>query len=102
MHTDRSKLTHYPHTFSGNRLDRAERERRDPDWIARRERDPASVFLPLRRLNVLVRETTAIRLDWRPGRWLAEMRIDGPRYLLGIAERRSPLRRGCLGPSRGA
>ena len=74
-----------PHTFSGNRLDRAERERRDPDWIARRERDPASVFLPLRRLDVLVREAAATRLDWRTGRWLAEMRVDGPRYLLGLS-----------------
>jgi NAD+ diphosphatase len=77
-------MTHYPHTFSGNRLDRAERERRDPAWIERRERDPASVFLPLRRLDVLVRETTATRLDWRTSRWLSEMRVDGPRYLLGL------------------
>ena len=78
-------MTHHPHTFSGNRLDRAERERRDPAWIERRERDPASVFLPLRRLDVLVRETTATRLDWRTGRWLAERRVDGPRYLLGLS-----------------
>ena len=32
-----------------------------------------------------MRETTATRLDWRPGRWLAEMRVAGPRYLLGIS-----------------
>ena len=67
-------------------MDRAEHQRRDPAWIARRERDPASVFLPLRRLEVLVHETAATRLAWRTGRWLAEMQVDGPRYLLGLED----------------
>ena len=75
-----------PHTFSGNRLDRAEHERRDPAWIARRERDPASVFLPLRRLEVMVHETAATRLAWLSGRRLAELQVDGPRYLLGLED----------------
>ena len=75
-----------PHTFSGNRLDRAERERRDPDWIAQREQDPASLFLPLRRLEVLVRDAAATRLAWLSGRRLAQMQVDGPRYLLGLGD----------------
>ena len=75
-----------PHTFSGNRLDRAERERRDPDWIAQREQDPASLFLPLRRLEVLVRDAAATRLAWLSGHRLAQMQVVGPRYLLGLGD----------------
>ncbi len=76
-----------PHTFSGNTLDRAERERRDPAWIARRERDPASLFLPLRRLDVLARDDGgALRLAWQTGRRLARLGVDGPKFLLGLRD----------------
>jgi len=37
--------------FTGNPLDRAGEKRADPDWLAERRRDPASLVLPLWRLQ---------------------------------------------------
>jgi len=42
------------HVYSGNQVDRGEKERRDDQWIADKAKDPTSRFLPLRDLNVLV------------------------------------------------
>lgn len=46
-------------TFSGNPLDRASEARVDPDWIAARLADPASLFLPLYRGDPLLRDGAA-------------------------------------------
>ena len=42
------------HTFSGNPLDRADAERRDPAWLAAAQRSFSSRFLPFADLNVLL------------------------------------------------
>ena len=56
-----------PPTFTGNPLDRAARERRDPAWLAARLADPASRFLSFRQLRPLVAEEGGtLRLAWRP------------------------------------
>ena len=54
----------FAHVFSGNPLDRGDRERRDEEWIRSRAQDPASRFLPMRDLNVLVSEDAEPRLGW--------------------------------------
>ena len=71
-----------PHTFAGNPLNRAEYERRDADWLAARERDPGSRFLPLRELDVLLEGEDPARLAWISGDAAAS--LDGPRFLLGL------------------
>ncbi len=73
-----------PHTFAGNPLNRAEYERRDPGWLAARERDPASRFLPLRQLDVLLDGEDPARLAWVNGE--AAAGLDGPRFLLGLRD----------------
>ena len=71
-----------PHTFAGNPLDRAEYQRRDADWLAARERDPGSQFLPLRQLDVLLEGEDPARLAWITGD--AAAGLEGPRFLLGL------------------
>ena len=73
-----------PHTFAGNPLNRAEHERRDAGWLAARERDPCSRFLPLRELDVLLEGEDPARLAWVSGD--AAAGLDGPRFLLGLRD----------------
>ena len=73
-----------PHTFAGNPLNRAEYERRDADWLAARERDTSSRFLPLRKLDVLLEGEDPARLAWVSGD--AAVGLDGPRFLLGLRD----------------
>ena len=73
-----------PHTFAGNPLNRAEYERRDADWLAARERDAGSRFLPLRQLDVLLEGEDPARLAWVSGD--AAAGLDGPRFLLGLRD----------------
>ena len=42
----------FSHIYSGNPLDRGERQRRDEKWITDITSDPTSKFLPMRDLNV--------------------------------------------------
>ena len=73
-----------PHTFAGNPLDRAEYQRRDASWLEARERDPASRFLPLRKLDVLLEGEEPARLAWVSGD--AAAGLEGPRFLLGLRD----------------
>ena len=73
-----------PHTFAGNPLDRAEYLRRDPEWLAARERDPASRLLPLRQLDVLLEGEDPAGLAWVSGD--AAAGVEGPRFLLGMRD----------------
>ena len=73
-----------PHIFAGNPLDRAEYLRRDPEWLAARERDPASRLLPLRQLDVLLDGEDPARLAWVSGD--AAAGVEGPRFLLGMRD----------------
>ncbi len=52
------------HVYSGNPLDRGERERRDEAWIAASAADPASRILPLNGLKVAVRHDGPPALQW--------------------------------------
>ena len=73
-----------PHTFAGNPLDRAEYQRRDTSWLAAREQDAASRFLPLRNLDVLLEGEEPARLAWVGGE--AAKSLEGPRFLLGLRD----------------
>ena len=73
-----------PHTFAGNPLDRAEYLRRDPEWLAAREQDPASRLLPLRQLDVLLEGEDPAGLAWVSGD--AAAGVEGPRFLLGLRD----------------
>lgn len=73
-----------PHTFAGNPLNRAEYERRDASWLAAREQDPESRFLPLRQLDVLLEGEEPARLAWMSGD--AAAGLEGPRFLLGLRD----------------
>ena len=53
-----------PYVFAGAPLDRAAVQRRDAKWLEARLDDPASRFLPLWKLQVLVREGSEPRLAW--------------------------------------
>ena len=62
--------TPLPIPFSGNPLDRAGEKRADPAWIVEQQRDPASLILPVWRLQPFMLAGTDGKLDaafLRPG-----------------------------------
>ncbi len=72
------------HTFSGNPLDRGDRERRDDEWIARRSGDAASRFLPMRDLNVPVSEADGAGLVWLSGEERERLELTAQPLFLGL------------------
>ncbi len=74
------------HTYSGNPLDRGERERRDEDWIAAMTTDPASLFLPMKDLSVLVSEGSRETLAWLSAEELRSFGSYSKVYLLGLLD----------------
>ncbi len=53
-----------PHVFSGNPLDRGERERRDEEWISNKAKEATSRFLPMWDSKVLISEASQPQLGW--------------------------------------
>ena len=74
------------HTYSGNPLDRGERERRDEDWIAAMARDKTSKFLPMHNLNVPVSEGPQEGLLWLSADELQRFGSYERVYLLGLLD----------------
>ncbi len=74
------------HVFSGNPLDRGERERRDDEWIARQCGDPASRFLPMRDLNVPVSDAAGAGLVWLNAKEVEQLDIPGQPMFLGLLD----------------
>ena len=64
MSDEQSSISNVSHIYSGNPLDRGDRERRDEMWISERARDPRSKFLPMWDLNVLISEGPQHSLGW--------------------------------------
>ncbi|MDE0692043.1 MAG: NAD(+) diphosphatase [Gammaproteobacteria bacterium] len=77
-------MTDIIHTFAGNPLDRADAERRDPDWLDAAERNPHSRYLPMWRLNVLIDAGAGDRLGWLPPERIAELDVQTPPVFLGL------------------
>jgi NAD+ diphosphatase len=74
------------HVYSGNPVDRGEKERRDDQWIAARAQDPTSKFLPLRDLNVLVTAGGKDGLGWVGTADLKRMDVESDSIFLGILD----------------
>jgi len=76
-----------PHIYTGNPLDRGERERRDEEWISDSARDPTSKFLPMWNLNVLVSNGPQGGLGWLRIDDLGRLGIEASAIFLGLLER---------------
>ncbi len=77
----RPKVTHI---YAGNPLDRGEAQRRDEQWLSERASDAASRFLPMRKLNVPIVESSGPRLGWLGAGDLDRLGIDGDAIFLGL------------------
>ena len=74
------------HTFAGNPFDRGDSQRRDPAWLAAAARNPASRYLPLAQLNVLVRDAPELRLGWLSPAEVARLNIAVAPVFLGVLD----------------
>ena len=54
----------YGHVFSQNPLNRGEKERRDEAHLTRMSKDPSSLFVPMRDLNLLINTDAEPSLEW--------------------------------------
>lgn len=72
-----------PHVFSADPLDRADRERRDGQWIEARLADPTSRFLAFADMRVLVRHEPSAELGWQDRACLVHLRDGAEPVLLG-------------------
>jgi NAD+ diphosphatase len=73
------------HLFSGNPLDRAQHQRLDDAWLAESLADSASRFLPMHRLDVLVKKDGS-GLGWARRGLLAKTGEAPPPVLLGLRD----------------
>ena len=73
----------HSHTYSGNPLDRGERERRDENWITAMPNDPTSKFLPMNDLNILVRQGSQDTLGWLSAKEMQRFGSYSRVFLLG-------------------
>ncbi|MCH8296756.1 MAG: NAD(+) diphosphatase [Chloroflexi bacterium] len=74
------------HVYSGNPVDRGEKERRDDQWLADKAKDPTSKFLPLRDLNVLVTDGGEDGLGWVGTADLERLGVDASPMFLGLLD----------------
>ncbi len=75
-----------PIPFSGCPIDRADHERRDPDWIERQAAREDARFLPVWRLQVLVKDGATPALAWARGVVREHMNPRVGAVLLGVYE----------------
>jgi len=54
-----------PLVFTGNRFDRAAQYRADASWMAEKQQDPTSRYVPLHNLRALIDLTDRPAIDWR-------------------------------------
>ena len=72
--------------FAGSPLDRVDRERRDPRWVADRMADAASRFLPFWRLDPLLKSGETRGLAWARRILFEDLDVVPEPLLLGVAE----------------
>ena len=73
----------FTHVYSGNPVDRGEKERRDDQWIAGKAKDSASKFLPIWDLNILVNDVEG-GLGWVGVADLERLGVDISPVFLGL------------------
>ncbi len=78
------KQLNVPHVYTGNPLDRGERERRDEQWIKDAANSPTSRFLPMWDSNVLVTQGSQAGLAWLDVDDVARLGIDTGALFLGL------------------
>ena len=74
------------HTFAGNPFDRGDTQRRDPAWLGAAAREPATRYLLLAQLNVLVRDAPALQLGWLGYADVARLQITIEPVFLGLLD----------------
>ena len=77
-------LQGYGHVFSQNPLNRGEKERRDEAHLAKMAKDPSSLFLPMRDLNLLINTNAEPSLEWVDQTQLNVRAISEAPIFLGI------------------
>lgn len=82
-------LSRMTHRFAGNPLDRGERERRDEQWVNDQQSNPASRFLPVSDLNILISEGENPELRWLTSGEKTRLGIDANIFFLGTYAERS-------------
>ncbi len=75
------------HIYSGNLLDRGDRERRDEQWITDRTGDRTSKFLPMKDLSVLILQGPQSGLCWLSAEDLRQLGIESGALFLGLSDR---------------
>ncbi|MDH3640874.1 MAG: NAD(+) diphosphatase [Gammaproteobacteria bacterium] len=71
------------HTFAGNPLDRADAQRRDPEWLAAAAGEPGSRYLAFSNLNVLLTGDEP-ELGWLSSQVIQDLRLNAAPILLGL------------------
>lgn len=74
------------HIYSGNPLDRGDRERRDEQWITDMTKERTSKFLPMRDLNVLVLQGSQSGLSWLSVDDMRQLGIGSNALFLGLLD----------------
>ena len=74
------------HVYSGNPLNRGERERRDEEWISRMVQEPSTRFLLMKDLNVLVSNGSQGSLAWLSRAEVMPLEVKTPPLLLGLQD----------------
>ncbi|MEE8472386.1 MAG: NAD(+) diphosphatase [Dehalococcoidia bacterium] len=82
-----SRNLNISHIYSGNPLDRGDRERRDEQWIADMTGDRTSKFLPMRDLNVLISQGPQNGLGWLNADDIRQLGIESGALFLGLSGR---------------
>ena len=72
------------HVYSGNPLDRGERERRNEEWVRVKAKDPTSKYLPMFDLKALLSQGARKSLGWLEPDEVSRMRIDREPAFLGL------------------
>ena len=54
-----------PLVFTGNRFDRAAQFRNDDNWMAEKQQDPSSRYVPMHKLKALINLPDGPSIDWR-------------------------------------
>jgi NAD+ diphosphatase len=74
------------HTFAGNPIDRADLQRRDPDWLDSAFHRPDCRLLAFAQLNVLLHHREKPDLGWLSPSDIARLEIDAPPIFLGLLD----------------
>ena len=86
MSNEQSSISNVSHIYSGNPLDRGDRERRDEEWISDRAKDPRSRFLPMQDLNILISEGPQHGLGWLNPDDLGRLGVNTGAIFLGLSD----------------